>query len=79
MFENNFLELKPNYAFASLLLSAVGAELLLILLQKTKGIRMMLPNFLRRKMYNYERLIKEDGESSTTDIIYVILFSDMRY
>jgi len=72
MFDDNFMELKPNFTFASLLMSIIGIEVLLLVLQKTMGTRFFLPSCLRKKMYSYERMINEDTENTSSGITYVI-------
>lgn len=72
------MELRPNYRFGFTLISSVVAQLLYLILQRVFGVRKLLPPFLRRKTYNYERTIRDleelrDVDEVASDNILVLL------
>eukprot|EP00826_Nyctotherus_ovalis_P010774 TRINITY_DN12822_c0_g1_i19.p1 TRINITY_DN12822_c0_g1~~TRINITY_DN12822_c0_g1_i19.p1 ORF type:complete len:403 (+),score=94.44 TRINITY_DN12822_c0_g1_i19:516-1724(+) len=59
LIDSNFMELKPSYRFGSILILSIGMQLLYLILQRIFGTRKLLPPFLRRKVYTYERTIRD--------------------
>ena len=69
MNDNNFLELRPNYFVSFVILGILSLQVLILILQKFVGIKRLLPKFLHRESYNYERMIKEEGSSAEQNYV----------
>jgi len=76
MMDDNFFEVEPNHMLGSVLLCVIGLQLLILALHKTIGTRACLPWFLKKKFYNYERMMKDIDEFTAKSL--VILLSNYR-
>eukprot|EP00826_Nyctotherus_ovalis_P035786 TRINITY_DN3105_c0_g2_i6.p1 TRINITY_DN3105_c0_g2~~TRINITY_DN3105_c0_g2_i6.p1 ORF type:complete len:310 (+),score=53.29 TRINITY_DN3105_c0_g2_i6:308-1237(+) len=64
MFDDNFFEFQPNYLLGWIIIGVISIQLIVLCLQKILGIKFFLPKFLRKQLYNYERMIKENDQTA---------------
>lgn len=64
MFDDNFFEFQPNYILGWIIIGAISIQLIVLSLQKVLGIKFFVPKFLRKHLYNYERMIKENDQAA---------------